>query len=143
MGNKPTPGRLRQQQPIGEEKIRRTAVNREYKKDIDNELENASNLINDLLGMNNKLSKELTTTKALLVEALKANDILKERISILSDEPKDSKIIKECSICMEKIENIIVMIPCAHTASCENCISQIKNCSLCGREIASSLKIYL
>jgi len=49
----------------------------------------------------------------------------------------------ECSICLTNKKNVVIL-PCAHLCLCEECAGKevINECPLCGKEVASKMKIF-
>ncbi|KAH7637643.1 hypothetical protein HUG17_8747 [Dermatophagoides farinae] len=47
-----------------------------------------------------------------------------------------------CSICLDR-EKQMVIFPCLHLTSCEQCSKQMKNCPICRIDINSSLRVYI
>jgi hypothetical protein len=77
------------------------------------------------------------------------NDIpvIEELKSKKKESSIDSPLTKnnECSICMENIDERIVIIPCGHTSFCSKCIEGIKNnkCPICRYKIDKINKIFI
>lgn len=53
------------------------------------------------------------------------------------------KASNECCICLEDITQRLVIYPCGHSAFCNECISKIRECSICKGDIKDIFKVYL
>lgn len=54
----------------------------------------------------------------------------------------DSDASDECCICFENIEEKYVTIPCGHTRTCFNCLKNLRNCSICRKDIENIFKLF-
>lgn len=51
--------------------------------------------------------------------------------------------VKDCCVCLEKIDEKYVLIPCGHTSICVKCIKKInKKCPICVQKFETFIKIY-
>lgn len=56
----------------------------------------------------------------------------------------DSKIEEdqECAICLEPIKERYVVVPCGHANTCYDCISRLKKCPICSKDIGQVIKVF-
>ena|SRR5579863_2318757 len=47
-----------------------------------------------------------------------------------------------CRICFEDIKEKYVLLPCAHTRICKNCLDKLTECPVCREKIVERLRIY-
>lgn len=55
-----------------------------------------------------------------------------------SEEPEKL----ECKICFERPMNIVIL-PCKHFSTCEECVSSLKECLICRGKIEDTMKVFL
>lgn len=57
-------------------------------------------------------------------------------------QAKNVEEARLCKICMEA-EICYAFIPCGHQITCDNCVTDLKNCPICRKKITKCLKTYL
>ena len=67
---------------------------------------------------------------------------LENQAENLEYQAKNLEKERFCKICIQA-EICYAFIPCGHQVTCENCVTELKDCPICRKKITNSLKIYL
>ena len=70
------------------------------------------------------------------------NKNLEAQAKNFENQAKNLEEARLCKICMED-EICYAFIPCGHQISCENCVTELKNCPICRKKITKCFKTYL
>ena len=57
----------------------------------------------------------------------------------VTEENEELKEEMNCKVCFTKFMNT-VFLPCGHLACCESCAEQLKDCPLCRKYIAGTIR---
>jgi hypothetical protein len=84
-----------------------------------------------------KAISEVTSTTDFL-NVYDHNDV--QRLVMLRKD--DVPLDEQCSICFKRTKKNKVLVPCGHRQYCKTCITTIKKCALCRKDITQVIDIY-
>jgi chromosome segregation ATPase len=115
---------------------RRLDISKETQKNINKELDDKDIEIEEL-------KQELYALKEKLSDIILTESILKIANEQNEGEQKTSEHVDECCICMNKLTERYVLIPCGHTQTCDKCIDKVTKCPLCKKVFKKVLKVFV